>query len=308
MSISNSLRSRLRVAIGNPSATSELISVLDTVGEMGNGNKFYVDSGSGNSANDGKSWLAPKATLAQAISAATADNGDVIFLAPGHAQTITGAAGAGITKAGLRVIGLGSGRQRPIFTFTSNTGASFDITVARTLFTNCVLVNAIDAQTAMVNVTGADCEISDCEFFLGDSSTQAVLGILGTTADRLRVLRNHMHGGTTAGVSAAVRVVGAADAQVIEDNVIVGAFGATGGISNITTAVTMLSIRRNVILNNTADGNNKVIVADAATTGIIADNRFGIIDSTCPAPITAAAMNWAGNWSANNVNAQSTLV
>ena len=96
-------------------------------------------------------------------------------------------------------------------------------------------------------------------------------------------------------MSAAIRIVGG-NAIVIEDNLIVGAFAATANISNITTAATMLVIRRNYLLNRTSDGNNQLILAEATTTGLIADNRGGIIDSTGPLPVTAAAMHVSGNY------------
>lgn len=293
-----------RLVVG-PAGTLEVLGALTGPNR---GGIYYVDSVAGSSSYDGSSWSRAKATLAQAVALCTADQGDTIFVSQKHAETITGAAGSGITKAGLRVIGCGVGRQRPIFTFTTATGASFDISSARCSLHNVVFVNGIDAQTAMVNVSAADVTIADCEFMLGDVTTQAALGILTTSAaDRMRVERCYLHGSVDAGVAAAIRVVGG-DGIVINDCIIEGAFTTTGCISNITTAATMLVIRRNVLLNRTADGNNKLLVAEATTTGIVAHNAGGYIDSTCPVAMTAAGMFWAGNHFATNVNTAGTLV
>lgn len=295
MSISGNLRAALRVALGRSSATSELLRILGLLDPSGT--TYYVSSVLGSSGYDGLSWASPKATLAQAIALCTADRGDIIQLGAGHAETIVGAAGSGITKAGVRVIGHGVGRQRPTFTFTTAAGASFDITAARCSIENCCFVNGIDAQTAMVNISAADVVIEECEFHLGTLTTpQALLGILTTAAaDRAIIRRNHMHGCITAGNVAAIRIVGG-DAILIEDNIITGEFALTGCISNITTAATMLVIRRNNLLNRAATADNKVIVADASTTGLIVNNSGGLIDAACPIPVTAAGMHVGSNY------------
>lgn len=259
------------------------------------GNLWFVDSGAASGGN-GLSPEGAVTTIDAAINLATASNGDIIIVMEGHAETITGAAGVAQDVAGLTIVGLGRGRNRPVITFGTATAASWDVSAADSYIGNLVLVNAIDAQTAMVNVTAADCVIEDCEFMLGDATTQAALGVLTSAlGTRLTVRRCHMHGSVDAGVAAAIRLVGG-DSHVIEDNVIVGAFTTTGCINNITTAATMIAIRRNHLLNRTADGNNTVIVLDASTTGLIVDNRGGIIDSTSPAPVTAAGAHVGGNW------------
>ena len=67
---------------------------------------------------------------------------------------------------------------------------------------------------------------------------------------------------------------------------------AAGLIANATTACTNLIIHNNRILNKTA-GSTKAIVLDGSSTGFITNNRIGILSGT--APLTAAAMNVAGN-------------
>lgn len=271
------------------------------------GTAYFVDSVNGSGSNDGKSWSKAKATLAQAMALASAD--DVIFLASHHAETITAAAGGVISVAGVSVVGVGRGRQRPTFTFTTADAASFDVTAARVLLANCVFVNGRDGQTAMLNVSAADVTVLDCEFQLGDASTQAALGVLTTAAaNRLRIQGCHFHGTADAGVTGAIRIVGG-DSVVIQGNLIVGAFATTGAVENVTTATTNVVIDGNVILNQTADGNNKTIVLHGSATGIISNNRGGIIDSTSPAPVTAAAAWVAGNyWSSAVGVAASTLM
>lgn len=267
----------------------------------------YVHS-SGSSTGPGWTPETAYSTIDAAVSACTADNGDVVVVLEDHTETITAAAAIALDVAGVRVIGLGVGRNRPRITMGTNAAASCDVSAARCSLENLVFINAVDSQTAMVNVTAADVTIADCEFQLGDASTQAVLGILtNASASRLKVLRCHMHGTSDAGVTGAIRIVGG-DAIEVIGNRIVGAFAVTGAIENVTTATTNVIIDGNFILNQTADGNNKTIVLHASGTGLISNNRGGIIDSTSPAPVTAAAAWVAGNYWSSAVGVTASVL
>lgn len=269
---------------------------------------FVHSSGAGTA---GPGWAVENAytTIDSAIGACTADHGDTIVVCEGHTETISGAAGIALDVAGVKIIGAGKGRRRPRITFATATAASFDITAARCVVENLVLINGIDAQTAMVNISAADVVIAECEFQLGNSSTQAAIGILTTSgADRLIVEKCEMHGTVDAGVANGIKLVGG-DFIRIRDNIISGAFATTGNIQNATTATTNYMILRNVLLNQSADANNVVINMHASATGVSADNRIAIIDSTGPAPIVAAAGWVSHNYSASAVGVgASTLI
>lgn len=270
------------------------------------GNLWFVDSG----AASGGNGLTPEGavtTIDAAINLATASNGDIILVMEGHAETITGAAGIAQDVAGLTIVGLGRGRNRPVVTFGTAAAASWDITAASSYVENLVLVNGIDAQTAMVNIQAADCTIKGCEFMLGDATTQAVLGILTTdAADRLRIEDCFMYGTTDAGVTGAIRIVGG-DFIILRNNFITGAFAVTGAVENVTTAGNGWLIEGNRILNLTADGNNKALVLHASTTALIARNDLAVIDSTGPAPWTAAGAYFGGNYHVAAVDTAGTL-
>lgn len=259
------------------------------------GNVFWVHSG-GTGTGPGYSPETAFSTIDAAVGACAADNGDVILVMEDHAESVTGAAGIAADVAGVRIIGLGVGRARPQITFTTAAGASCDVSAARVSLENLVFVNGIDSQTAMVNVSAADCVIRGCEFQTGDATTQAALGVLTTAAaNRLVVEGCHFHGTADAGTAAQVRFVGG-DSIVIRNNDLIGACATTGNVSNITTAATNVVIDGNRMLNQTADGNNKTVVLDGSTTGIISNNRMAVIDSTSPAPVTAAGAYVSGNY------------
>src|SRR6185436_14827350 len=87
---------------------------LQGAGVLTFGNVFYVHSVSGSDSDSGTSPVAAKATLAAAIALCTANNGDVIFVLPGHSETLTAA--ITVNKAGISIVGLGQGLVRPSLT------------------------------------------------------------------------------------------------------------------------------------------------------------------------------------------------
>lgn len=259
---------------------------------IGNGNIWYVSSTTTGAAdtNGGKTPQYPFATLNGAVAAATASNGDVIVVLPKHAETITAAAGVAITKAGLTIVGVGFGRQRPVFTFTTSTSASFDVTAADTTIFNVVLVNGIDAQLAMINLTAADFSIFNSEFQTNAAATGTVAGILtAATATRMRVegcnfLGPAVNSGTT--TTAQIKHEAGID-YIIRGNTFKAKM--TQAIVNVATVLGGV-IDANIFVVGT--GTVGITMA-AASTPMITNNRFNVASGTTP--ITAAAGFVAGN-------------
>jgi len=141
------------------------------------GNYWFVDSGSANAsdaAGYGQNPDAPVATIDYAIGLATASNGDVIVVMPGHAETLTTEGAITADVAGVRILGLGIGRDRPTLTWG---GKSAAILVSANDFTfeNIVfdMSFATGADTG-VSVTGTDFKLLGSEVILSDDSTGKV--------------------------------------------------------------------------------------------------------------------------------------
>lgn len=239
---------------------------------------------------DGGNRLFPTLNAALADSNVVASRGDIIYLLPGYTQTITGAAGTSITKAGLTIIGLGSGTLRPTISFTTAVGASFDISAANTLIRNVVFTAAFDALTAMINVSGADVAFEECEFNTNSGTVGVVLGILtAATAARFRVERCRFLGpATNSGTTTTAQIKHEVGVDyIIRDNYFTGKM--TQAILNATTVL------RGLIDNNrfvVATGTVAITMA-AASTPFITNNRINVPSGTTP--ITAAAGFVAGN-------------
>src|SRR4051812_23202847 len=96
------------------------------------GNTFWVSNNTvllrgqsaGSNQNKGD-FNHPFATLAYALTQCKADAGDVIFIKPGHTETIIAAGTVTQSVAGVQVIGLGHYNLRPKFTFTTAAAASY---------------------------------------------------------------------------------------------------------------------------------------------------------------------------------------
>ncbi|HYF35314.1 MAG TPA: hypothetical protein VD994_08510 [Prosthecobacter sp.] len=262
------------------------------------GNRFFVNSATGTDAvGYGNNPDAPFDTIDYAVGQCTASNGDIIYVMPGHTETITAAAGLDLDVAGIRIIGLGQGRNRPKIEFTTATTADMDVDAANITLENFYIdCTGVDAVAAAIDVNAADFTLRNCEIELADATGQCTIGILAdANADRMRIENNRIFGTTDAGTDAAIRFVGCDDV-VIRNNDIIGAHATTGTIENVTTAGLRCVIDNNRIVNQTADGNNKAIVLVATTTGIISNNRIAVIDSTSPAPVTAAGAYVSGNY------------
>jgi hypothetical protein len=229
-------------------------------------------------------------TLAAAETAATASRGDTIFIAEGYTETIVGAAGHALSKAGLSIVGLGNGSLRPTFTFTTSTAASFDITGANEYLKNLIFTCGIDAQLAMLNVTTADVTFDGCEFNTNSGTVGTVAGILtAATATRLKVVNSRFLGpAVNAGTTTTAQIKHEVGVDyLIENNYFTGKM--TQAIVNVATVL------RGVIRNNTfviATGTVAITMA-AASTPMIVNNRFNVPSGT--APIVAGAGFVAGN-------------
>lgn len=144
----------------------------DTVQSLGHNaadniaNHWYVDSGVGKATGDGKSWESALSTVDAAIALCTESNGDVIHVAPGHAENV-GTAGIVGDKAGITILGHGTGESRPTLTFTTNAAAAITVTSNSIRLENLRLACNITQQNHIVDVDGDDCQIINCEFVEG---------------------------------------------------------------------------------------------------------------------------------------------
>lgn len=230
------------------------------------------------------------ATITGALASTTANAGDTIYVLPGHTEDIVGAATIALSTAGVSVVGLGSGRNRPTLTWKTSTAAQITVTGANTAFKNFVFdLTGISAVVAAFSVTAADVSFLDCEFILSTGTNACVLGILtAATAARLTVERCRFLGPATSTdtVTAAIKHEVGID-YAIKNNEFKGKM--TQAILNVTTVLGGL-IQANTFVIGTG---TVAITMAAASTPFIVNNRINVPSGT--SPITAAAGFVAGN-------------
>lgn len=205
------LRRRLRNALREPKYRDEMLNMIDST----TGSVFYVDSSTGSSSNTGKSSTEALATLDQAINKCTASKGDVIYVMPGHAETISAAAGAALDVAGVSVIGLGRGTDRPQFTFSA-TASTITVSAANVLIRNIHFINDIDALVVGIPVTAAHCRIENCLFDDATAAKQTNDWItLSAAADYFECIDCEHHGSDTAGAQSFISGAAADHVKII---------------------------------------------------------------------------------------------
>jgi len=254
------------------------------------GNVFFVNSVTGASGG-GYTADGPALTLIAGQTLCTANNGDIVYVGQGHAESIIGAAGMTFSVAGVTYQGVGVGRKRPTITWTTAIGAQMIISGANITFRNMVFdFTGFDAITAAISITGADVAFEDCEFITNSATAGVVLGILtAATADRLRFERCRFLGpAINAGTTTTAQIKHEVGVDyVIKDCYFTGKM--TQAVLNATGNLRGL-IQSNVFVVATG---TVAITMNAASTPMIVNNRFNVPSGT--APVVAAAGFVSGN-------------
>lgn len=241
-----------------------------------------------NSNDKGGEFLRPFASIDYAIGQCVANRGDIIYVRPNHSVTISAADAIDIDVAGVSIIGLGNGKDRPIILF-DNTAATVAIDAAN------VLVHNLELQsTITVVVKGLDIKDGADDFHLSglhfSSETLATDefedSIFITTADRGLIEDCVMDMDEQADADSAIHLSGICLGMTIRNNVIMGDY-TVACIESVGTAQEQLIIEDNVLINGVHANLNTVACISllTATTGYIHDN---ILYTNVSSPLTGA--------------------
>lgn len=133
---------------------------------------------------------APFSTIDYAIGQCVASRGDVILVKPGHAENVSAAAAIAADVAGVAIVGLGAGSNRPTLSWTA-AAATVTVTAANVTFQNMRFVNNFADVVTMFSVSAAGDELTFENCLFTDTSTilNAIDFItLATGADGLSVI------------------------------------------------------------------------------------------------------------------------
>lgn len=236
-------------------------------------------------------------TLDAAVSACTADRGDVIYVMPGHTEVVSDAGDIALDVGGVKIIGLGEGTKRPSISFDTATDASVtvsddDISIENFVFSagfadivapftlttaknfkikGCDFVaEATDENfLSLVDTSTTDnaadgLTIEDCVWIEPDTATLSMLDV-DADLDRLTVKNCYLNLGVNTSDLPAIAIV------------------ATG------KDLTNLRVEDNVVIRLN-DANPLLITADTTTanTGVVSGNKVRHLDVAGELLVTAA--------------------
>lgn len=227
-----------------------------------NGTALLTGQKAGSDGNKG-TFDAPFSTIDYAIGQCAANRGDIIIVKAGHAETLSAISSITCDVAGVAIVGLGTGTDRPELTFDTLTGASIVISAANVSFQNIVGIGNKDALTQPFDVQATDCYL-DIEWRDTSSTIEAARAILTTAAaDRLTVKMKYR--GQTGGDACvnAIRLVGVDGADIDIDF-----YGkaSTAVVEFLTTACTNVNIKGYSYVSGTTDGSKNVVDTAGSST------------------------------------------
>ncbi len=251
------------------------------------GSIFYVDSGTAGSA--GTSWSTAVATIELANAKCTDAAGDLILVAPYHAETGS-TEGVDLDKDSVTVWGLGTGIAMPTISYTTTTdtfvlGANGDnctVHGIRFVATISAVVSAIVVEAACTDWIIEDC-IFEHEHTTVDEFVDTIYVTTGS-ANRGIIRRNLFNGdvGANAGPKSSINFIDCDYLQIYE-NEFIGDIG-DAHIFGETTASNFVTIRDNRIYNGYIGGaldTTPCISLYATTSGWI-QNNFCVTNVATP--------------------------
>ena len=261
-------------------------------GYMTTGDVFFVHNGTGSAGYAGTDPDHPLNSIDNAIGKCTASKGDVIFVMPGHAETISGAGGITCDVAGVSIIGLGEGNLRPTLTWSA-TASSILITAANVTLRNLITTISEDEVVSMFSCSAAGCTLDAIDFveYGAKGATGQALQFLLTTAaaDNLTMM-NCRHKQDTAGNTAQIwiQLVGTDNSRILNNSIYMTVKAATTSIcisgstavvgceisgnkiawlgATVTTPINLVTTSTGIISDNRVAG-GAAVIADAAITG-----------------------------------------
>lgn len=252
----------------------------------------------GSNSNKG-TYDSPFSTLAYAVTQCIANRGDVIFIKPGHAETISSATALTLSIAGVAIIGLGLGANRPTFTLDTATTATINVTAANIAIKNCIFSANFADIVSFFTLTTAKNFTLEGNLFKATATNMNSLYVVDTNAttadcDGLSIIGNKWIEPDTATLSM-VKMDGTNDSVTISGNYL------SLGVNNNKAA--LIAIATGKIITNADIGSNRVfrlntdsatgallVTTDGSTnTGMIYSNFVQHADTAAEVLVTASA-------------------
>jgi len=245
----------------------------------------------GSNGNPG-TYAKPFSTVLYAISKCVANRGDVILVGPGHAETISSATVLTLNKAGVAIIGMGTGSLRPTFTFTTATTANIPLTAANVALKNLLFVANFADIVSAITVTGTSLAsgfiMENCEFRDSSSVLNFIKCLTGNaTANCLAgayISQNQVYGLATTAATQMCIMAAAQDRQNYLGNYVVyPALNDTAALVDFgANNQTNLLMDSNYVVrpSTSTTGGSLFSGSSTACTGYVTNNYSWHLDAT----------------------------
>lgn len=235
--------------------------------------RFVSSTAAGASDNNpGTEVSKPLATIDGAVGKCAAGVGDVIVVMPGHAETIAAAGGITVDVAGVTIVGLGRGSNRPTVTMSA-VASTFLISAANVLVENLYFKVEHDT-TVVIDIDAADVVVKGCEIRSRTAATARefvtaidINGGAANACDRVKIL-DCLIASPTAGASNGIELGEVADRVEIRGCTIWGDY-ADAAIHNPTGKVLTKLLVADCFLENTQTGDHAIELVSACTGALV---------------------------------------
>ncbi len=238
------------------------------------GEVFYVNNSSvlaknGVSGSDGNpgTYQKPFETLDGAIGYCKAGRGDIIFVMPGHAETLSTATALNLDVAGVAIVGLGAGTSRPTFTLDTATTTTIPVSAANISVKNCIFTANFADIVSVFTLAAAKDFCLDGNYIKATATNMNFLNVVDTNAttadaDGLTLINNVWVEPDTA-------TLGLVKMDGTNARVNVSKNKLTLGVKNNTASLIAIATGK-VITDSLIDDNNVYrLNTDTATGGIL---------------------------------------
>lgn len=264
-------------------------------------------------------FASPFSTLAQALARCVAGRGDVIMVKPGHAETVSAASGIDLDKAGVTIIGLGQGLDRPTFTLDTATTTTIAVSAANICVMNCIFTANFADIVAVFTLTAAKNFRLHGNYIKATATNMNFLNVVDTsTTDQdaagLALVGNKWIEPDTATLSMVQMDSTNADVEISDNFVQLGVKNNTPALLNIANGkiVTNLQMLRNYVIRlntDTATGGILLHTNGSTLSGMVADNVAQHADTAAEILITASSgLSVARNFASGVVGASGYLL
>lgn len=250
------------------------------------GSVWFVDSSTGSSGNSGQDIKHPLATIDQAINKCTANKSDIIYVMPGHAETLSTDDATDLVPdiAGISIIGLGSGSDMPEVTFDGGTSTSINVQAAAITIKNIRFIAASSAIAVGIDVSADHFTLEDCMTDFDSSGDDFVIHVNIDAVDYATIKNNRLIAeNATAGSNDGIRLDDTHHTKII-GNYISGDFARAGIIGEGALGKSLL-VDHNFIYNDDTAAASNGIDLNVAFTGIISYNTLCCLYATACATL-----------------------